>query len=367
MNRLLTSSLLAFCTFCMARPLAASEAHDHAEDERGVEVSASAAGLIGLKTTPVAARRLNATQTILARAVPGAMSVQTIAAPVAGRIRYERVPPAAVRAGERILSITSPDTAAKFGELAALRRRVGELARIGVRNAALDTELAVLSAVYSAMTNGLVALAPERGEFALASPCTGRIDEFLHPNGAIAERGTPVFRLTERGHPALFSLIPVSESTRLEDGLAAVARGERGTIRLDRTRADGLVGVWFDYAANGKPAVVLGETCAFSILTDDRETAVPAIPDKGIFRDGITPSVFVRDDHDCNRFVIKAVELGQSADGWTEVKNLNIGTEIVTRGVHSLRFALPARGESSRVAGHFHADGKFHAGSHDER
>ena len=85
-----------------------------------------------------------------------------------------------------------------------------------------------------------------------------------------------------------------------------------------------------------------------------------------VFRDGVTPSVFVRDEHDADRFVVKPVVTGRSAAGWTAVAGLDEHDEVVARGVYELRHALPAVGGEKKAAGHFHADGTFHAGEDHE-
>ena len=152
----------------------------------------------------------------------------------------------------------------------------------------------------------------------------------------------------------------------LADGLAASVAGETGSLILDRTRNDGLVDVWFVYAPEAKPSVRLGESVALEIRTAATGEAVTAVPSAAIFRDGLQPTVMVRDDEDEDRFVTQAVTPGASANGWTEVKDLAVGTEVVVQGLYELRQALPQAGAAKRVAGHFHADGKFHAGGHDD-
>ena len=79
----------------------------------------------------------------------------------------------------------------------------------------------------------------------------------------------------------------------------------------------------------------------------------------------MTPSVFVRDERDEDMFVVKPVATGRSAAGWTAVTGLDANDEVVSQGVYELRHALPAAGGEKKSAGHFHADGTFHAGGED--
>ena len=100
--------------------------------------------------------------------------------------------------------------------------------------------------------------------------------------------------------------------------------------------------------------------------TDPAETPVACVPSTAVFRDGVTPSVFVRDEHDEDLFVVKPIVPGRSAAGWTAVTGLDADDEVVSQGVYELRHALPAAGGEKKAAGHFHADGTFHADGEDE-
>ena len=144
--------------------------------------------------------------------------------------------------------------------------------------------------------------------------------------------------------------------------------GERaGTMRVDRTRTDGLVGVWIAYdGAGAEGDAVPGESVYVIVEADKAETPVACVPSSAVFRDGVTPSVFVRDEHDADRFVVKPVVPGRSAAGWTAVTGLDEHDEVVSRGVYELRHALPSVGGEKKTAGHFHADGTFHAGEDSE-
>ena len=161
---------------------------------------------------------------------------------------------------------------------------------------------------------------------------------------------------------------PLCHRLILADGAKARVGAHSGTMRVDRTRTDGLVGVWVacdgDCTANAK--LVLGESVYVTAETDPAEAPVACVPSTAVFRDGVTPSVFVRDEHDEDLFVVKPVVPGRSAAGWTAVTGLDADDEVVSQGVYELRHALPAVSGEKKAAGHFHADGTFHADGEDK-
>ena len=174
--------------------------------------------------------------------------------------------------------------------------------------------------------------------------------------------------MTEAKPPVVFALVPFSDARGLADGAKARVGEHVGTMLVDRTRTDGLVGVWIacDENCDAHVKLVLGESVYVTVETDPAGKPVACVPSSAVFRDGVTPSVFVRDEHDADRFVVKPVVPGRSAAGWTAVTGLDEHDEVVSRGVYELRHALLAVGGEKKSAGHFHADGTFHAGEDHE-
>lgn len=341
--------------------------HEHAE-ERGVEVSAAAAKLIGLKTAKVEMRVLAARLSVPARVVQNPLASRVISAASGGFVSYTGSAPTRIEAHARFFEFASPEAAAKFGELQALEARAAAVAAAGAKNAQLKTDLAIARVTYQALTNGLVTLSAEDGRFAQVVPFSGYITGFDVAPGAFVERGAALARVTVDMPPCILARVPVGEACELSDGNRAAVSGEKGTLTLDRTRNDGLVDVWFSFDAQAKPAnhlVHLGESVILEIHKTHAGTAVPAIPTAAVFRDGLEPTVLVRDEHDADRFVTRMITPGDTANGWVEVKGLKPGDEVVVQGLYELRQALPGRGGEKRAAGHFHADGKFHVGGHD--
>lgn len=343
--------------------------HDHAHgEERGVEVSDAAAALIGLTTAPAQQRILEANLALPARVVQNPKALRTLSAQMGGFVTYTAAAPQVVAADARLFEFVSPEAAAKYGELQALEARAAALTTAGAKNAQLRTDLSVARVTYGALTNGLVVVSAEEGRFAQVVPCAGRIVGFEVASGSYVERGAPLARLRAEMTPCARACVPVAEASDLRDGLAASVVGEPGTILVDRTRSDGLVDVWF--VANESSRVLtdarIGENVSLEIKTSASGESVVAVPSSSVFRDGITPMVLVRDEHDADRFVVHPVTPGRTVNGWTEVEGLEPGAEVVVQGLYELRQALPSSGEKKRAAGHFHADGKFHAGGHDE-
>jgi len=100
------------------------------------------------------------------------------------------------------------------------------------------------------------------------------------------------------------------------------------------------------------------------VLSNSADSAV-AVPTTAIVQDGLEQAVFVRDAHDTNTFTRVVVTTGASDGAYTEVHALQAGAEVVVNGVYELKLAAPSQGKAAkRAAGHFHADGKFHEGSH---
>ena len=340
--------------------------HDH-EHERGVEIGDAAAKLIGLKTTRVEMRRIASSVGFYGRVMSDPRSLRRMSLPLAGFVSWRIGAPCEIRPGDEILRLVSPDAATAYGELATLEARFDAVKTSGAKNASLAAELVAKRIAYAAMTNALAAVDAGRGEFSLRATARGRVDEQLVASGVFAERGTDILKMTESKPPVVFALVPFSDARGLADGTKARVGNRTGTMRVDRTRTDGLVGVWIAYDCSAQEVLEAtpGESVYVTVETDESEAPVACVPSSSVFRDGVTPAVFVRDEHDADMFVVKPVAPGRSAAGWTAVTGLDANDEVVSQGVYELRHALPAAGGEKKSAGHFHADGTFHAGGED--
>ena len=321
-----------------------------------MEISDAAAELIGLKTAKVEMRRIESAVGFYGRVMSDPRALRRKSLPLAGFVAWRIGVPCEIHPGDEILRLVSPDAATAYGELATLEARFQAVQKSGAKNASLAAELAAKRIAYAAMTNALVAVV------------RGRVNEQLVASGVFAERGTDILKMTEAKPPVVFALVPFSDARGLADGAKARVGEHVGTMLVDRTRTDGLVGVWIacDENCDAHVKLVLGESVYVTVETDPAGKPVACVPSSAVFRDGVTPSVFVRDEHDTDRFVVKPVVPGRSAAGWTAVAGLDEHDEVVARGVYELRHALPAVGGEKKAAGHFHADGTFHAGEDHE-
>ena len=147
----------------------------------------------------------------------------------------------------------------------------------------------------------------------------------------------------------------------LADGLPATITDGRGTIRLGVGNDHGIVPVYVVFEKI-PTAARPGERAQMTCVTDDSEKPVVAVPTAGIVQIGLTPTVFVRDEHDPARFLAFPVTPGPAQGGWTAVGGLpdDDDLEIVTDGAYELKLALPS--SANKPTGHFHADGTFHDG-----
>ncbi len=339
----------------------AHEACEAAHGERGVEVGESAASAIGLRLARAERRRVQSAKRYYGRIVADPQADRIVALPMAGFVTLCVRLHDDVESGAELLRVSSPDAAAQFAEIETRAARLEALERAGAKNAALAAETKAMKASFAAMTRGLKPVDAASGVFALLAQGAGRVTEVMSATGGFLERGASVLRVAERRAPAVLALVPVSDARALQDGLGAVAGAAHGTIRLDRTRTDGLVGVWVTGLADD--SLVQGETVRVALESGSDGAPVLCVPSSAVFMDGLSPSVFVRDAHDADRMVVKKVGVGISSGGWTQVEGLKEGEEVVSEGVYELRHALPSAGGEKKEAGHFHADGQFHAGS----
>jgi biotin carboxyl carrier protein len=88
---------------------------------------------------------------------------------------------------------------------------------------------------------------------------------------------------------------------------------------------------------------------------------VLAIPERCVVRDGIERVFFRRDPNDADKVIRVVADLGASDGFWVAVlSGVGVGNEVVLDGAYPL--SLTGGGKAS-AAGHFHADGTFHAGN----
>ena len=178
--------------------------------------------------------------------------------------------------------------------------------------------------------------------------------------GAWVESGASVIGLVRPQALRFRAVLAASEAARLKEGLKVDLEGVPGTLRLGIGDSSGTVPAYALFAEGSVPRRA-GERVSVACVLDETEAPVRAVPTACLVRIGLEPTVFVRDEHDSDRYLAMRVETGLSGGGWTEVRGLpdDDDLEVVREGAYELKIALAAKA-GTKGAGHFHADGTFH-------
>lgn len=101
-------------------------------------------------------------------------------------------------------------------------------------------------------------------------------------------------------------------------------------------------------------------------LFDADAPTVLAVPRDTIQRDGLTEVLFRRNPNDPDEAIRVEADLGAADDAWIELRSgVRAGDEIVLDGAWELALESSLSGVDTS-GGHFHADGTFHAGDHED-
>ena len=108
------------------------------------------------------------------------------------------------------------------------------------------------------------------------------------------------------------------------------------------------------------PWVRAGVSAYAEIVTADSGDVEPAIPVAAVVQDDLVKVYFRRDPANPDKVIRVEADLGVSDGRWVAVQSgLKAGDEVVLDGVYELKLA--GGGKSATGAGHFHADGTWHA------
>lgn len=117
------------------------------------------------------------------------------------------------------------------------------------------------------------------------------------------------------------------------------------------------------------PSASPGQIIRAELRTPNTETSeYLSVPSSAVIRIGVEDIVFVQNPSDPDEFYAKPVQTLPARQGKTSVKGLLLSDKIVIAGGNELKYALAESSgntEKSKSAGHFHADGKFHEGTHE--
>jgi biotin carboxyl carrier protein len=322
-------------------------------------------------------------------------------APLAGEVALKVRPPQRVAAGDTLFVLRAPEWQKLTAEIAsaetdlnlanaevdALKNRLARLKEAGTRNAELEMQLVVKEAERARAERAKQnaqdtadALKPSdfsvaRHSFLCKAREAGVVERLPVENGAWVETGAEI--------------VCVAQDKRLwfrADGVSAemtkVRGGQRGFVEPPGKErgeaAAGTIELGFatDDAARVHPVYLLpsalpawaapGRAGVLTVVVEERADARVALPRACVVMDGLNSVVFMRDatDADGDRFLKVDVTLGATDGEWVEVEGLAEGAVVVLDGAYELKLAAPSSGGQKKAAGHFHADGQFHEGTH---
>lgn len=332
--------------------------HDHGHDHgMAVEVSDSAARAMGLRTVRVERRRMRSTVTLTGRMELAPDARRTVAAPVSGRLALKVKPLQRVEKGDVLLTLAAPELVSRAQEIGVLEERLAVYRQLKSANAELEAQLKLKRVEREAMLNG----AEERDGLVLVRAASaGTVESLFANEGAWVESGAAAIGLVRPQALRFRAVLAASEAARLKEGMKVDLEGVPGTLRLGIGDSSGTVPAYALFAEGSVPRRA-GERASVACVLDETEAPVRTVPTACVVRIGLEPTVFVRDEHDQDRYLAVKVETGLSGGGWTEVRGLpdDDDVEVVREGVYELKLALTAKAGTGS-AGHFHADGTFH-------
>lgn len=336
--------------------------HRHEQGGRphglSVEISEAAARNSGIETVHPRKRSAGSEFSFKGRfeLVPEAR--ETIASPVAGRMELKTRSLRAVRKGETLFTVTSPDIVSRTSEIEILEKRIAVYREIKTPNAELENRLSFKKAELSALLMGHEA---KNGMIEVKAPKAGLVEDILELNGTWLDTGRSVLKLTDTTQLRFRGLVAADAAKNLKDGMAADVDGVRGAVRLGVGEASGLVPAYVVF--DKPPRAVAGLRGVATAVVGGGGKTETTVPDSAIVEMNLAKYVFVKDANEKNRFVAVEVSTGGKSGGWTAVTGLPEGhCEVVSKGAYELKLATATSGKNT--AGHFHADGTFHEGDH---
>lgn len=211
------------------------------------------------------------------------------------------------------------------------------------------------------------------GRYTVHAMAPGIVETIAITPGGWAEEHDAVLSLVQPDQIRFRARALQSDLGRLHVGLPArIAPPQGGSIPLQEVMEGSLqLGLAADADQRTLDLIVQPETLAawagagiwaYLEITLAGGQEVLAIPLSAVVRDGVTPILFRRDPANPDRAIRMEADLGLSDGRWIVMASgVQEGDEIVVGGNYQLMLATS--GQASQ-AGHFHADGTFHAGEH---
>lgn len=336
------------------------EKHHH-DDHSGaltVEINEASAKNAGIETVHPRKRASGSEYAFKGRfeLVPEAREI--IASPVAGKMELKVKSLEHVKKGDTLFTVTSPEIVSRTREIEILEKRLQVFRDIKTPNAELENNLSLKKSELNALLMGYTA---NNGTIEVKAPKSGLVEELLELNGTWLETGSAVLKLTDTRNIRFKGLIPADEASKLKDLMRADINGIIGSVRLGIGAENGLVPAYIVF--ENAPDAIVGARDTATVIIGGNGKVETAVPDSAIVEINLVKHVFVRDNHNKNRFIAISVTTGEKSGGWTSVTGIPEGhIEVVSKGAYQLKLASSSSGKSA--AGHFHADGTFHEGDH---
>lgn len=351
------------CLFGVHVACAHEHEHDHEHEHEhvqgpSVEVSSAVQRTLALKLVHPEKRRFAGSVVLTGRFELAPEARRAVVTPVAGHLKLQVHSFARVTKGDVLFTVAAPDLVSLADEIALLEKRLTVYRELKTPNATLENELAVKKASRAALLSGAE---ESEGVVVVRARANGVVEALPATDGAYLDVGAEVVRLVDPAALRIKALVSPAEIGRLSDGMACTAEGTTGELRIGLDSEAGLLPVYAIFP-DGAPKGRVGSRVSFLCETEPTAPELVCVPKAAIVRLGLNPIVFVRDEHDEDRFLALDVTPGETVGGWTSVLGLpeDEDLEVVTDGAYELKLALTA--QATKPTGHFHADGTFHEG-----
>ncbi|MEZ6197135.1 MAG: efflux RND transporter periplasmic adaptor subunit [Planctomycetota bacterium] len=268
------------------------------------------------------------------------------------------------------LSEARIDIDEREGRLAALE------ARLAAAESAFATRLGALAAASGTTAEELGALVDGRPlwsrmrELPLRAPAGGVVAERRISRGSHCDRDEVLLVILDPETLGFRALLPEADAARLPTDLAlrVAVPGVAEPVDAEDVRVRPVADsrsrslVLEARLPNPDHRLRPGLSARGLVRLDRSETEEILVPAACVVRDGLEFLVFRRDPADADRVIRTPVTMGRRSGDLVEIiAGVGEGDELVENGVNQLRDT--GLGKAS-VAGHFHADGTFHAGDH---
>jgi multidrug efflux pump subunit AcrA (membrane-fusion protein) len=203
----------------------------------------------------------------------------------------------------------------------------------------------------------------------------GIVDELFVTNGSWVEQGVRVMRAVDPEALRFRADAPQTDIQYYKNGQnVLIVPSEGASINLQKTMGGTLIkGYRADSQQRTLPLYVVPETIGdwaapgvsayMEVLIRGDDRLQMAAPLSCIVRDGLVDIFFRRDPRNPDFVIRTEADLGENDGRWVVLRSgVRVGDEIVMNGAYQLKLA--GVGKAPSEAGHFHADGTWHAAEH---